>query len=1071
MRKLLTLVLALFLFGFAVVSATEVKASGTLSATITGIFEGSESFSLTPTGLTLGSNVSFDLNGKPSGQEFAFWILNGIVRKDLPANHNFPVTGRMQLQVVFAPTGKYAVVFINSSGQYLGVRYAGSNNSFTVDPSEINIPVKPGFELKAVENRWLSIEGSTSFTGVNEHSVFVVQYNPTTTFDDVAITVNNGSLSGSYTFNSVLTVTASTPAEGQYFAGWIENDILISYDSEYTFTVLFPRTLTAIYDSEEPVVQPIVHISNDLELRGGYHTFIGQFEIPAGYTLLEYGFLAHADALWIDHSTTNVVIAQSGSVSDQNEFVTSFPIGQYYSFVAYLVLYNSNTSEYESFYSQVNHRYVDYLKYQFDFGTTQSASYLDTNYSLTNLVDSSTFTMSRKRVSINDELSTTDPVNRSIVISPRIGDNDGISWAEFKFDTPVTKISFESFYWNSTAVGLFTTLTVQAKINGVYTNIFDLKEFLGGALTRTYTEIDFLNYTDIRIYATGGANNSNNARVLVDNLKAYSVFTGEVRDVSIDRNNSQPIETLLVPYGGLLTQPATPIKVGYSFAGWYSNAELTNIHNFSGQVTGNFTIYAKWTPTNNTITYNLDGGTNDGSNPSSYTIESSTITLQPATKDYYTFNGWYDNPGFTGSQVTQITSGSTTNVVLYAKFTPISYSITYNLDGGINNESNPISYDVEDSFNLLAATKEGYTFGGWYDNSEFSGTAITEVALGTHSNITLYAKFTISSGATYSVFFYDGATPLDEVEVIEGNLVEPMDPVPTKNGYTFNSWVTTNGGSTGFVFENPINGDTNIYAKWDLNNYTITYNLDSGTNSVNNPASYTIETPTITLEDASRSGHTFNGWFSDSGFETEVTTIVLGSTGNVTLYASFTSSGTFATDLFISEYIEGAPGNRKAVEIYNGTGATINLSIYRIKLGVNGAAFSTDPAVGIALNNYNLPHGSTYVVYYDDSTLNDKLGPYGNQESTSLNFNGDDAIGLFKNNVLVDVFGTPGTDPGNGWTLNSLANATVDSVIIRKSTVQNPSTTWDPNEWTRLSAYVDGTSGSTTLGNHTYNPE
>ena len=55
-----------------------------------------------------------------------------------------------------------------------------------------------------------------------------------------------------------------------------------------------------------------------------------------------------------------------------------------------------------------------------------------------------------------------------------------------------------------------------------------------------------------------------------------------------------------------------------------------------------------------------------------------------------------------------------------------------------------------------------------------------------------------------------------------------------------------------------------------------------------NPATYTIETPTITLLDATKADHTFGGWYSDSELEVAVTEITLGSTGNVVLYAKFT---------------------------------------------------------------------------------------------------------------------------------------------------------------------------------------
>lgn len=84
-----------------------------------------------------------------------------------------------------------------------------------------------------------------------------------------------------------------------------------------------------------------------------------------------------------------------------------------------------------------------------------------------------------------------------------------------------------------------------------------------------------------------------------------------------------------------------------------------------------------------------------------------------------------------------------------------------------------------------------------------------------------------------------------------------------------------------------IEDDANIYAKHVPIVYTITYDLDDGENG-DNPATYTVVTPTIVLADATKEGFTFDGWFSDAGKTIAVTEIALGSTGDVTLYAKFT---------------------------------------------------------------------------------------------------------------------------------------------------------------------------------------
>ncbi|MBR5390568.1 MAG: S-layer homology domain-containing protein [Clostridia bacterium] len=76
---------------------------------------------------------------------------------------------------------------------------------------------------------------------------------------------------------------------------------------------------------------------------------------------------------------------------------------------------------------------------------------------------------------------------------------------------------------------------------------------------------------------------------------------------------------------------------------------------------------------------------------------------------------------------------------------PIPYDITYELNGGTNNENNPKTYTVEDTIPLAAPERSGYTFGGWYDNAEFSGDAVTEIPANSTGNKTFWAKWTRNS--------------------------------------------------------------------------------------------------------------------------------------------------------------------------------------------------------------------------------------------------------------------------------------------------------------------------------------
>ena len=163
-------------------------------------------------------------------------------------------------------------------------------------------------------------------------------------------------------------------------------------------------------------------------------------------------------------------------------------------------------------------------------------------------------------------------------------------------------------------------------------------------------------------------------------------------------------------------------------------------------------------------------------------------------------------------------------------------------------------------------------------------------------------------------------------------------------------------------------------------------------------------------------------------------------------------SALVASDLFISAYVEGAPGNRKAIQIYNGTGADVVLDgVYSVKTASNGGAWSTTPV----LLTGTLVAGDVYVIRQSAD------GNWTADITAGLNFNGDDAVGLFKNDVLLDHFGTQGTDPGTSWTIGDNVNATVDHVLVRKGTVTGPNATWDANEWNVALAIPTGTSATT----------
>ena len=153
-----------------------------------------------------------------------------------------------------------------------------------------------------------------------------------------------------------------------------------------------------------------------------------------------------------------------------------------------------------------------------------------------------------------------------------------------------------------------------------------------------------------------------------------------------------------------------------------------------------------------TITYNLNGGSLPAGTTLIETIsKKSAFTLPALTRDYYTFAGWYTDENCTdGHEITQIHSNTASNVTVWAKFTPINYTITYVINGGTNEENAITSYTIEDNVTLPTPEKENNAFGGWYLTEDFSEQLNDWNSGNKHEDITLYAKWLLCVSATNS---------------------------------------------------------------------------------------------------------------------------------------------------------------------------------------------------------------------------------------------------------------------------------------------------------------------------------
>ncbi len=511
-----------------------------------------------------------------------------------------------------------------------------------------------------------------------------------------------------------------------------------------------------------------------------------------------------------------------------------------------------------------------------------------------------------------------------------------------------------------TAYGVCWSTSESPTLSDSYSNAKSEEETTStGAFTSALESLSTNTTYYVRAYATNASGTSYGSEVSFTTLFA----------VTFVDYDGLTLETQSVASGGSATTPSVdPTRTGYTFTGWegdYSN------------ITENITVTALYEAIDYTIEYNLDGGTNVNANPDLYTIETATITLNSPSKTGYDFAGWYSDAGFETS-VSEITTGSNGDIALYAKWDAHPYTVTYNLDNGTNDTDNPNSYTIENAtITFNNPTKTGYDFAGWYSDASFT-TAVTEISTGSYEDITLYAKWIIQQ---FTVTFadYDGSAIYTESVNYGSSATAPSTPART--GYTFTSWegdysniseditvtaqysinsytvifadydgseissqsvnfdsdatAPSNPSRTGYTFTgwnddySNITEDITVTAQYSINSYTVTYNLDGGTNDVSNPDTYTVESDAITLNAPTKSGYNFAGWYSDENFTTQVTGINQRSTGNIELWAQWevATSVSAITSNAINIYPNPTQG---IVTINTGSADTQKVSVFDI---------------------------------------------------------------------------------------------------------------------------------------------
>ena len=253
---------------------------------------------------------------------------------------------------------------------------------------------------------------------------------------------------------------------------------------------------------------------------------------------------------------------------------------------------------------------------------------------------------------------------------------------------------------------------------------------------------------------TGDALTTNLAytKSITANTTIYAVYTAYTYTVKFDANGGTgSMSNQNFTYGTSQNLTAnTFTRTGYTFAGWATSANGNKVYNDKQSVsnlsTTNgaiVTLYAKWTATNYTVTYNTNGGNSIAQK--TYTIETATFDLPTPTRTGYTFAGWYDNENLTGNKVTQVAKGSTGNKTFYAAWTINQYTLTYSAgEGGTVSgtyaSGSKLNYNT--SVTLTADPADGNIFTQWVNQNDELVSAANPYTFTLQESKTLKAQFT-----------------------------------------------------------------------------------------------------------------------------------------------------------------------------------------------------------------------------------------------------------------------------------------------------------------------------------------
>ena len=731
---------------------------------------------------------------------FQFWLTlpDGISvnqRTNVDAEQEFDIdlTNRKKskhvLDLDVTITGALQVIGEPTDGRSI---FKGNEGDLVTMKLKVSSDMKPGNYTIKISN--IEFAPEDMIAGIEQADLEI----PITIYQDYNITATSANETmgtvtggGNYRNGTKATLTA-TPNEGYHFVKW-SNDVT---ENPYTFAVDKDLALTATFDAKE---YNLIYMVDGVEykkvpVKFGSTITPEAFPTKVGYTFSGWGEIPAT------MPTSDVTVNGTFAI---NKYTFTFD--------------TDGGSE------------VAGITQDYNSAITAPTAPTKTGYTFAGWVPAIPETVPAENMSfkaqwtINQYTLTFDADNgtEATVITQNYGT---------KFETPAapTKTGYTFAGWDSEVPETIPAENKNFKalwtINQ-YTFSFDAD---GGsdvaAITQDYgTKIETPAAPTKPGYTFAGWVPAIPETVPAENMSFKAQWAINQYTLTFDADNGTEATVITQDFGTKFDSPAAPTKTGYTFAGWDSEIPETI-------PAENKSFKALWTINQYTFSFDADGG----SDVAAITQDYGTKIETPAapTKPGYTFAGWV--PAIPETVPAE-------NMSFKAQWTINQYTLTFDADNGT--EATVITQDFGTKFETPAApTKTGYTFAGW--DSEVPETIPAE-------NKSFKALWTINQ-YTFT-FDSDGGSDVAAITQNYGTKID-SPAAPNKPGYTFAGWVPA-------IPETVPAENMSFKAQWTINQYTLTFNADNGTENVEITQDY--GTKFDTPADPTREGYTFAGWDMD----------------------------------------------------------------------------------------------------------------------------------------------------------------------------------------------------------------